>query len=85
MAKATVIEIPYAPVKPIKQVTLILTDAEAQTLADILGMIGGNPVTTRRKHADSIDNALSSVGFDSQPPSDVCDELRRIYFTEAQE
>ncbi len=85
MAKATFIEIPPEPVKPIKQVTLTLTEAEAQTLADILGMIGGHPLTTRRKYAESISDALHSVGFDNQSPSDVCDERRRIYFTEVSE
>ena len=44
-------------------VTLYLTDDEARTLADILGWVGGNPITTRRGYVDAILDTLKSAGY----------------------
>ena len=40
---------------------MCLSMAEAQTLADILDMVGGDPTRSRRKHAAAILEALETV------------------------
>lgn len=44
-------------------VVLTLDNDEAQFLRDVMGLIGGNPYHSRRRHADSIYQVLSSLGF----------------------
>jgi hypothetical protein len=44
------------------KVKLTLTKAEAETLHIILGLVGGNPVNSPRKYADSIQEALDKIG-----------------------
>ena len=51
-------------------VTLVLTQEEAQLLADIGGCIGGDPSSTRRGLMDVINATLGSVGFSWDKPSD---------------
>lgn len=48
-------------------VTLVLTDDEAQWLADVTYRIGGDPRTSRRKFADHVSAALCDV--DVRPSS----------------
>lgn len=43
-------------------VVLTLTDAEAETLAEITWRTGGNPFHSRRGHVDNIGAALASAG-----------------------
>jgi hypothetical protein len=50
----TVVERPF--------VKLELSPEEAQFLADVLAKIGGDPVTTRRKHQLAISGALRDAG-----------------------
>lgn len=42
-------------------VSLTLTEEEAGTLVAILRNVGGDPEKSRRRHADSISNALYAV------------------------
>lgn len=42
-------------------VKLKLSENEANFLADLMQVIGGHPVTSRRRHADSIRQALKAV------------------------
>ena len=44
-------------------VTLRVSEAEAKALAAILGAVGGDPVNSSRKHADSVARALREAGF----------------------
>lgn len=48
-----------------KTVTLTLSGEEAVTLCAILGHVGGDPVASGRRHADSILDALNKVAVDS--------------------
>ena len=50
-----------------KNVILYLTNAEAQTLADILCHISGNPKTASRREAETIGGVLDSLGFQYNP------------------
>ncbi|MFJ9961098.1 hypothetical protein [Streptomyces avermitilis] len=45
-----------------KTYTLELSDAEARTLAVILGKVAGSPTASPRKHAESVHNALKRAG-----------------------
>lgn len=64
MAKATKKEIPPVPVAPVVEVTLVLSKEEAETLLAVLGRVGGNPYTTRRKHTQDVYNALLGLKLD---------------------
>lgn len=44
-------------------VTLELSVDEAKTIAAVLGNVGGDPLKSARRHADSIARALSRVGY----------------------
>lgn len=44
-------------------VTLKLTSSEAQALAEILAMVGGDDRTSPRRYTDDICNALESIGY----------------------
>ena len=46
-------------------VVLTLTKEEAKTLGTLTHFIGGCPRRSRRKHMDSINNALVSAGVDT--------------------
>lgn len=50
-----------------KNVILYLTNAEAQTLADILCHISGNPKTASRREAETIGEVLDNLGFQYNP------------------
>ena len=45
------------------EVTLVLSEAEAQFLADVFGQIGGDRFHSRRGLSDSIAAALYGVGY----------------------
>lgn len=62
-------------------ITLHLSIEEAQALLAVCKRIGGSSAFTRRKHFDSIQSALCSVGI-SESSSDFDPKLRAIYFTE---
>lgn len=48
-------------IKPPVEITLTLSEEEAQTLAAILGRVGGSGP---RKHADTMRAALQQIGYD---------------------
>ena len=76
MAKATLI-----PAEP--EVQLTLSNAEAQTLVDVMSLALGSPSTTRRKYANNIMDALGKVGYHYNPSahSEGGDlESSRVYF-----
>lgn len=50
-----------------ENIVLLLTQDEAQTLAEILSLVGGDPDTTQRGLADNVREALESVGFHFSP------------------
>jgi len=77
MAKATLVNPLQRP-----DVQLTLSPEEADTLYAIMQSIGGNPQTSRRKHADAINKALKSVGGLSQSTSDIL-RNNAIYFMES--
>ena len=61
--------------------TLTLNEKEIQTLTSILGYIGGSPTRSRRKYADSIAEALRTIGFDINTDSkDINSFSRAIHF-----
>ena len=43
-----------------------LTQDEAQFLVDVMGCVGGDVVTSRRRFADVFNEALESFGFESK-------------------
>lgn len=47
-----------------KSYTLRLTDAEARTLAVVLGLVGGHNVDSPRKHTDAAHKALIDAGVE---------------------
>jgi len=63
-------------------VELRLTKTEADTLSDILERIGGSATSSRRKLADAIAKALSSVGKFGTDGVDISTTAHSIYFTE---
>lgn len=70
-AKTSTVLIPQAPIIPPpiekKRVILELSINEAETLALILGRVGGAPGTgSRRGHCDAIDRALRDAGINRQ-------------------
>lgn len=53
-------------------ITLTMSKDEAETLRDVLGRVGGNPNTTRRKHAFEVLVALTEViGASVAEPEDL--------------
>jgi hypothetical protein len=60
-----------------KDTTLILTEREAQFLADLLAHVGGDPYKSRRKYAANISHALSAVKI--QPHPRTPDILRDVH------
>jgi hypothetical protein len=61
-------------------VTLKLSEAEAQFLMDVTELIGGDPLTSRRKYSDAVRSALYQAGVKSGYP--VQDYYQgAIYFT----
>lgn len=63
---------------PILQLTL--SQAEAQTLFDVLHMIGGSPDHSRRKHTHSILAAMLPLNHFQRQQNDVHSEQKIIYF-----
>ena len=53
------------------QVTLTMSEDEAQTLRDIFGMVGGDPDNSRRRNSDSMHEALLSAGIRRRPYHDM--------------
>ena len=47
-------------------IKLELSYEEAQAVQDVLGLVGGSPMTTRRRYIDSVYSALSGVGVVSR-------------------
>jgi hypothetical protein len=61
------------------KVTLELNRMEAETLATILGRVGGDPVTSRRKYSGAIYSALVRTGIPDNG-NDVSELNRAIHF-----
>lgn len=82
MAKATKNIIPPTPVVENFTVTLELSKEEARLLRDVLQLVGGSPVDTRRRYAASILIPLENViGARTEPTvADVSRVCRSIYF-----
>ncbi len=80
-AFTTKIDIEVTAVVAVMGYVLELDTDEAQTLADILVLIGGSPKTTRRVFADHITRALREVDVIGQYSSDVPDRSGQIVFT----
>lgn len=62
MAKASLTEITRTITE--RTVRLTLTEEEAQFLIDLTALIGGSPTRSRRRHNDSIRDALRDAGLD---------------------
>lgn len=63
------------------ETVLRLSEDEASFLQDILYRIGGSPLNSRRKHADSIINALNKAGVCITPADDYdMTRANSIYF-----
>lgn len=54
--------------------TLTLTPEEAQTLADLTAMCGGDPKNSRRKHTEAVYEALASAGVSYLESPYRCDK-----------
>ena len=81
MATAKKNIIPPVPVIPQFTVTLELNEDEAKTLRDILYLVGGDPQTSRRRYAQSVERALAGVlGSPDGRFSDVSTTGRLIWF-----
>jgi len=64
MATATKQTVPPTPVvEVVKSITLVLSPAEAVTLAVITAKVGGSPDHSPREHASAIHEALYGVGI----------------------
>lgn len=61
MAKASV-DIQVQTIRT-KAVTLLLSEEEAQFVADVLARVGGSPTGSRRKYQDGISRALDKAGY----------------------
>ncbi len=64
-------------------ILLTLNKAEAETLMDVSGSVGGSPTNSRRRHVESIRSALMSAGVrpDEDRAQDMDDTKRgAIYF-----
>ena len=68
-------------IKP-ESVTLVLSMEEAKALVAVCKRIGGSPTVSRRKHFDSIADALRNAKV-SESSNDFDQKLRAIYFTES--
>jgi hypothetical protein len=80
MAKATSRIIPPAPTAARTEITLILSQEEAETLKGIAERIGG-PIEGRRRHLLDIGGALYNAGIRSGiDDNEVEPERRSIYF-----
>ena len=55
----------------VTSIILELSDKEAETLAAILGRVGGDPNGSPRKHTDSISTALGKAGFSWERRTDA--------------
>lgn len=64
---AKIIEVKKLPVPKFESVVIQLDYEEAITLVSILGKIGGDPITTRRKYLDRMWSALQSTGVQYDP------------------
>lgn len=53
--------------RTIRDFTLVLSEAEARTLRDVVGRVGGSPAFSRRRYTDAIIKAFASAGVDGQP------------------
>jgi hypothetical protein len=66
-------------------VSLLLSKEEAETLRSIFRKIGGSPVNSPRKHADSIDDALQGAGIASMSARIQGGHTNSIYFADYEE
>lgn len=66
MAKASV-DIQVQTIRT-KTVTLLLSEEEAQLVADVLAKVGGSPTGSRRKYQDDISRALDKAGYQATYP-----------------
>jgi hypothetical protein len=62
----------------VKEVTLGMSEVEANFLADLLKAVVGNPDTTRRRHADAMLKAMDMVGVTGYGRSDIRNTLRVV-------
>lgn len=60
MATAEAFPLPPSP-PPERQIVLTLSEAEARTLYVILANVGGDPVSSPRKHAAAVFEALRPI------------------------
>ncbi len=67
----------------IDPIILSMSEKEAQTLAILLSRVGGDPTGSRRKHADSLRDALYVTGFNYS--TDEPDVKGDIWFTEGRD
>lgn len=80
--KPAVTETKIVEVSP-EQVVLTLSREEAEALCAVGQRIGGKSATTRRKHFDSINDALREAGiYDKGDDIPACGSTSRIYFTD---
>lgn len=67
-------------VLPSKDITLLLTQEEAQFLYDVLCNIGGDPEKSRRRYANTIIEGLVANGIRWKHSFDIDEARRTIYF-----
>lgn len=65
MATAKKIKVPKVVETKVDAVELVLSPAEARTLAAMMYVTGGHRDESPRKHAQSVMEALKSIGFDA--------------------
>lgn len=83
-------EVEVVQVKKVKRVTLVMTEAEARTLASLLNVVGGSPKTSPRQFIDSIRDSLDCVeplvdcgdGYQSELFGTESVQSRSIYFND---
>jgi hypothetical protein len=66
MSKIHVTRVEIKPAQPAvfeETIFLELSKDEAQFLIDVLGAVGGSPLSSRRKHSKDIIQSLSNAGF----------------------
>jgi hypothetical protein len=55
----------------VKEVTLEMTEVEANFLADLLRLVSGNRDASRRRHADAMIEAMRVLGIVGYGPHDI--------------
>jgi hypothetical protein len=68
---------------PTPTIELLITEEEARFIKDVMSNIGGDSETSRRRFANSISDALGTLGFKtSDNVADIADSASSIYFKE---